>query len=468
MRPSRWRWVTNQTIPTLTYQRHPLWDFIEDGRPYEPFPWQVEHIHSREEQFLLIAAGRRAGKSTAMKAEIVQDAIRKPDVVMGLEHAPIVYVVGPTAELANRVFEPIWSMFVPDERGFYQPPLGEFYHTHDKNRGLIVLRNGARIYKKTGDDPRSLQGERVTLAIVDEAHEMNEEAWKALVPSLIDSNGRLLCIGIPWGRGRFMTMHTLGLHHEPGYYAASVPTTANPHITDEMLRQLTAALTEAEIESYIYAKPTSNYGEVFREPERIFKARPPQEYRGPFLMGLDVAKMVDFTVAYVIDIPTMHVVARDRFNKLDYVSASSRVAGLYREWHCQGIHTDTTGVGETMADLLINEHLAVLPFKFNISSKQALVSTLIRAVEQEMVWAMPDDHALLAEMKVFEGKLVQSASGQRVEYEAAPGAHDDCVMALALAVAAALPAHIMSDKPINAGSYANFGRKPRRREQAVA
>ena len=92
------------------------------------------------------------------------------------------------------------------------------------------MKSEALLQRKSADDPKSLQGDRVTCAIVEEAHSMPEDAWKYLLPSLMDSGGRLLAIGVTMGKNRFRSMWEMGQGDNPDYYSCSVPSTAHPLI----------------------------------------------------------------------------------------------------------------------------------------------------------------------------------------------------------------------------------------------
>jgi hypothetical protein len=444
----------------LTYEYFPLWNVIDNGHPYEPFVWQAQHVHSKVDagyRFITLACGRRSGKTTAMLAEVVRACFKEQEG----QHAPLIYIIGPNHDLAGRIFDPVWNMFVPDKGLENLPPLYDLYLGHDKNAGAIYLKNGAKIVRKSADDPKSMQGERVTAAFVEEAQDMNEDAWRMLLPALIDSQGILFTIGVPWGRNRFKVLTGLG-NTDPGYYSASVPTLANPNITQKMVGEMTATMTPVEIQAHILAEWVDEYGVVFRDPEAIFDAPPLLDAppKGPFIFGVDVGKLHDFTVLYCIDVSTMRVVYRDRFNHLNYPDQADRIANAFHTIKPLYIHMDGTGVGEAMVDMLIERHCHVSNFKFGLESKQALVGTLIRAVDGKLIHAQPDDDVLRTEMKSFEGKLIQGPGGTRVAYEAAAGGHDDTVMALALAVDRALALHISNTTPVQRSTYIDMKRKP--------
>lgn len=479
----------------ITYARHPMWDVMNGGEAYEPFPWQAEHIHARPDtRFIIVGVGRRGGKSTAMEAEGVREAFRPPVTAFGKTHYPLIYIVGPTAELSMKIWQPLWDLFVPDDRSDHPPPLGDFYKNHDKTRRIIWLKNGTVIQGKSADDPKSLQGDRVTCAIVDEAQDMPDEAWQYLLPALLDSGGRLLAIGVTRGKNRFRSMWERGQAGEPGYYSFSVPSTAHPLIfATEAEADVARArggewvnavslehdetylsLTDIEQRQQFWAEWVEQDGQVFSNVDPCFTGRwqdVPGE--GVNIMGLDVAKLHDYTVAYVGDVVKAQLVARDRFNGLDYTVAVPRIARMYREYKCRFIHMDASGVGEPVADMLRAEGCSVIPFKFTNDSKTALISTFAREVERKQVILPRDDAELRREMELYEATVMPSGI---VKTSAPPGYFDDCVIAAALTVAKMVRNRRMAKGPTGRpyASWSKTGRKsympplPQPKKQEVA
>ena len=181
---------------------HPLWEAMMPGKvAYEPFTWQEDLIHipasdPLKHTRMIGACGRRSGKTTAIVAEVVREAFTERRDGSKIHRPSMVYVIAPNYELAMKIWEPIWELFVPDHG-----PLTQLKKGHDKQRKIIDLAHGGRIQAKTADDPKSLQGDRVTAAFVDEAHDISEEAWANFMPALTDSKVVLRSIGIPRGKG---------------------------------------------------------------------------------------------------------------------------------------------------------------------------------------------------------------------------------------------------------------------------
>lgn len=457
-----------------TYLRPKLWDVIENGSPYTPFQWQAQHIHAkRHVPRLILPIGRRAGKTSGMKGEIVYEATREPELIMGVLHSPIIYVVGPTRETYHKVWQPVYDLFVDSEDGSYRAPLGFMKQEHNKQRQWIRLKNGAQIFGKTADDPRSLQGDRVTLIVVDEAHDVQEEAWENMMPSLADSGGRLIAIGVPKGRGRFRSYWQLGQGEDSNFYSVNLPTSVNPIFTmranaagvgvEEYIKgAMQGDLTEDEYRRQFLAQWVEQDGQVFKDFERCFTAAPGFAHVNQSnAMGLDIGKVNDFTVAYVGDLNTGRFLTGDRFVGVDYTVAIPRIARLYKAFNCQYIHADATGGGVPVVDMLRAEGCHVIPFTFTNASKASIVTTMAREIERQNVAFLKADNVLRKEMDVFEAEV----RGTTVFYGHPRGYHDDAVMAAALLVDRMAQRHRFGRSSVS--SYARFGNTQKRKMVAA-
>ena len=313
------------------YTRPDIWDslleFGEGG--YQPYNWQIEHIHSRNEKRVIAACGRRAGKSTAIVAEAWRELMRPKTVVAGVEHRPLVYIIAPNYELTMRVWEPFVRSCIADEMTNRTVPNAAMVAYYNKERRLIELTNGARIQAKSADNQVSLQGDRLTAAIVDEAHDVTDSARNEFMPALTDSNGRLIAIGVPQSNNWFRSYWERGqssLQEDADYYSFSVPTTANPSIDPIVMEEARLEYPEVEFRQRFLAEWAEAEGKIFKNIDDCFNGKlQPWQKGKQYLMGLDVAKQHDYTVAYVIDIKDMSIVASDRFNGMSYTALGPRI-----------------------------------------------------------------------------------------------------------------------------------------------
>ncbi len=465
----------------MGYEHYGLWD-VANGGTYTPFPWQAEHIHSQlGSRFLLAACGRRAGKTVGMQKEVEREATKPSKMVLGRMQHPLVYVVGPTHELAERIFTTVWDAFVSDDRGEHLAPLAFLHARHDKTRGMIWLTSGAVIQRKSGDDPKSLQGDRVTAAVVDEAHSMPEDAWKYLLPSLMNSGGRLLAIGVAMGKNRFRSMWDMGQEGVEGYSSCSVPSTAHPLIVETVaeakaLHESTGldyipletdpayvALSEREQQQMYWAQWQESDGSIFPKP--VIDAcmaghwhideddKPIVDPDGIYVAGLDVAKVSDWTVLLVGNIQTGEVVYGERFQGMEYMTQAPRVARICRDWNVRSVKMDATGGGGAVAEIMRAEHVPIDEFVFTNKSKAEIVNVTVREMERGHV-ILPKNDTMRLELERFEHK---STPGGTVTYSAPPGYHDDYVDALCLLVSKMYRNRGMTKNP-NRGSYVTWGK----------
>jgi hypothetical protein len=429
---------------------------------YEPFHWQAQHIHARPEKRIVAACGRRSGKSTAIVAEAWRELVKPPRMVGGVEHKSLVYIIAPNYELTMRVWEPFVRSCISDPMLSEAPPLSDMVSLYNKERRLIELKSGARIQAKSADNEVSLQGDRVTAAIVDEAHDVPDSARNEFMPALTDSRGRLIAIGVPQSNNWFRSYWERGQSTDSSdseFYSFSVPTTENPFIDPAVVEDARLEYPDIEFRQRFLAEWAEAEGKVFKNINDCFDGVLSEREAGHhYLMGLDIAKQHDYTVAYVIDIKDMSIVASDRFNGLSYTALGPRVASLFKKYRCQTVHMDATGVGEAAKDILIDEGCNVTSFKFTNQSKAQLVNTLVAEVEHGRVHFPQNDEQLRRELQLFEGKVM---AGGSVQYSAPPGYFDDCVMAAALAV---LLAKQRQPRKININKkYITFGNSKRRR-----
>jgi hypothetical protein len=147
-------------------------------------------------------------------------------------------------------------------------------------------------------------------------------------------------------------------------------------------------------------------------------------------MGVDLGKYQDFTVIDVLDGTTGQVVHHDRFGDIDWTLQKSRIIHTAHQWQNPHVLIDSTGLGDPIFDDLQRAGLWVDGYKFTSVSKQHLIERLMVAFEQGQI-TIPADDQLINELQAFEYKIGPTG---RMSYSAPSGLHDDCVMALALAV----------------------------------
>lgn len=318
-------------------------------------------------------------------------------------------------------------------------------YTPNESVPFILLANAAKLWFKGGDHPDSLYGDDVRAAVVDEASRMKPEAWHAVRSTLTATRGPIRIIGNVKGRKNwFYTMARIAeaggdpaMHYAKitAYQAVKAGILAAEEIEDAR-RQLPAAVFKELYE----AEPSDDQGNPFGlEALRAITVKGLS--RGaPVIWGWDLAKSVDWTVGIALD-DTGAVCRFERFQKpwRESIEAIQRATGQVPAL------VDATGAGDPVVETLQRGTMTVrdpktgrtdtVPafgrfeaFKFTSTSKQQLMELLAVAVQQRTI-RVPEG-PIAAELEAFE--YVYERTG--VRYGAPSGMHDDCVIALALAV----------------------------------
>lgn len=304
------------------------------------------------------------------------------------------------------------------------------YVEYKSDRMFKLRANGAELWYKSGDSD-SLVGEGVNGLVIDEAARFPKDKYEMdLRATLSDTKGWGVFFSVPRGRNWFHGLYTRGQDREKkGWFSIQLPTASNPEIDPDELQEARETLPSAIFEQEYEAKFLEDGAGVFRKISACVKGKrvPPQKGH-TYSAGVDLGKHEDFTVIYVLDNFTGAVVEYDRFNEISWPLQKQRIIRLCKAYQAATL-IDSTGIGDPIFDDLSNAGLNVDGYLFTNPSKTALVENLSITIEQEGI-SFPMIPELIHELEIFEYEILRSG---RVRYQAPPGYHDDCVMALALA-----------------------------------
>ena len=296
----------------------------------------------------------------------------------------------------------------------------------------VMLPNGGEVRIRSADNPDSLRGEGLDLAVLDEAAFIKSEAWsEALRPALSDKLGRALFISTPRGRNWFWEQYQRGVRGDDDYRSFYYPTSANPHIPPSEIEAARHELPEIIFRQEYLAEFIDDQGGVFRRIQEAARLQPlliPQE-GSQYIAGVDVAASIDYTVVTVLDVSTHEMVFMDRFNRVDYNVLIDRLAAIYHRWHLTSMKIEANSIGQPVIDQLNIRNMSIIPFTTTNVTKQMIIQNLQAAFENADI-AILDNPVLVGELLSFESKRNQSGS---FTYAAPDGMHDDTVMSLAIA-----------------------------------
>jgi hypothetical protein len=300
----------------------------------------------------------------------------------------------------------------------------------------IELITGGVVDMWSLDRPDVARGRKYRRVVLDEAAMVPglEDAWNAVIrPTLTDYRGDAWFLSTPKGRNFFSQLFSRGQDPlRPEYAAWQMPTTGNPLIDPSEVEDARRNLPERVFQQEYLAEFLEESGGVFRGVKAAIDAgRRENEPRAEglaYVVGVDLARVEDFTVLTVLDHHGRQVY-HERFNQISWERQLAAIARVSRDYRNAPVLIDSTGVGDPIFEALRKQQVPVSGYLFTNPSKEALIDALAMGIEQGDLRLMdlPDQSA---ELFAFQYELTPS---RRVRMAAPEGMHDDCVIALALA-----------------------------------
>ncbi len=384
-------------------------------------PGQVEFMRlCRSHRFALATCGRRFGKTLYLHQDAFSTAVN---------HAGAkVWWVDPIHYMAKRAFrmmkKPVLGCHLAEPEGVLTSEL------------RIELINGSVIEFHSAERGDRMRGEGVHRVLMNEASLIKAAVWEEILyPMLTDTHGSAAFALTPKGTGHWTyRLFLRGQSSKPedlDYGSLQLPTTANPLIAAKYVEAARRDLPGDTFRQEYLAEFLDDGAGVFRNIRACIAGEldGPHDLPllGPYVGGLDLAKHQDYTVLSILD-RTGHLCWHERFQRLDWPTAKARIIEAARRYRARLV-VDRSGVGDVVVDDLRAAGVEVVEFVFGNASKQELVQGLMVALEQGLI-SYPDLPTLLTELSIFEYQRLPSGA---VRYQAPEGAHDDEVMALALA-----------------------------------
>lgn len=290
----------------------------------------------------------------------------------------------------------------------------------------------SRIELKGADNEDSLLGVGLKGVVLDEAAMIRESVWPKIIrPTLADSQGWAMFISTPRGMNWFYDLYIKGLVENEEWQSWHHPTHINKYIPKTEIEQMKLDMSERLYRQEILAEFLDDDCGVFKKINRCIVGEMKSPVTGRFyVMGVDLAKTVDFTVLTVMDSVTRELVAFERFQDVSWTEQKIRIQSLAKKYNNALCFIDSTGVGDPVVEDLQKSGVSVDGIKFTSASKFNLIDNLSIAIEQRLI-TFPMVEVLIKELKQFEYVITNAGN---IKYSAPEGKHDDCVISLALAV----------------------------------
>lgn len=183
-------------------------------------------VFNDESRFVIIAAGRRFGKTILALSKIITLAIQTKGRY---------WYIAPTYRQAEMIAWKILLRMIPEE----------IIKRKNEVKLEIELVNGSEIALKGSDNEDSLKGVGLQFCVMDEYAFMKANVWQEIVrPMLTDTRGKCLFIGTPKGKNHFYDLFIKGQRQEDGYSSYQFKTLDNPFIHSEEIADAKKQLNE--------------------------------------------------------------------------------------------------------------------------------------------------------------------------------------------------------------------------------
>jgi hypothetical protein len=316
---------------------------------------------------------------------------------------------------------------------------------------ITLIPNAAKMWFRSGDIPDALYGPDVRGVVVDEATRCREQVFHAVMSVTTPTNAPTRwAFNLDRGRRHWAirkfvqakeqsTRRFRGGQHgrspdgEFAYY--HFKTEDNPTIPKESIEKRRRDLPERVFRALYLAEVQEDGAGVFRESDvkacsKIVRREAP--VRGmTYVAGVDLAETQDWTVVFIMD-RNRRVVAWARFHQVGWTKQIELAAALCKEYRAQAVVEDN-GVGGPVVEFMRNAGMQVVPWTSNNKSKGEIVADGILEFEQRTIEIPTEEEFpwLTDELLMFE--YAYSATGT-LTFSAPEGYHDDCVIALLLAL----------------------------------
>lgn len=406
----------------------------------QPHPKQFELLNAFEAnpgvRFVAGACGTKFGKTYGSSIWLVSRAWNKKNSWN--------WWVAPSYAQSKIAYELVKALL----------PAGTFIEYKADLKIVLIEPDGSehsKIEFKSGDNPDTLRGYPIDAFVIDEAARIPYDSFVSVMTTVTQTRGIGIVISTPKGRGWFFDVYNRGEKFEddhetprfdkqnkdpyPEWMAIRMPTWTNPHVSVEAVAEARNNLPEDVFRQEFAAQFLDDSAGVFRGVSQCVRGT---DFENPipghqYVMGVDLARLRDYTVITVMDKISKRVVYLERFNQISWEVQYHKIIAIARQYRAQ-VCIDSTGIGDPIVQTIQGAGVNVFPYKIGGSaSKQQLIEKTRINIENGTISYPKNRYTLpmISELKSYEYSFTE---GGTIKYEAPSGKHDDCVISLCLAV----------------------------------
>lgn len=412
---------------------------------YRPHTGQQEVINgifSSKADIITIDASRGWGKTLfATGSLVIPVLLRTPG-------AQCMWVA-PNYKIAKAPIDDVWYGIDENSGKRYVPQFDEKtgfqFWEYMKGDGELHLFNNSKLFLRSAENPTSIVSKGYNIIVIDEAALISKEVFmQSILPTARKKGCKIILISTPRGRNWFYQFYLEGQNaSKPEYVSFKQPWWKRPDYPEVLKRLMKDMPTYLKAQEFD-AEFIEDGSGTFKGLDKIFKG-PLIEYPDSqqtwspkldpsrfnsenFVIAVDFAKSVDFTVITIMSLEKKEVVYYKRLNKTDYKIVLEQLKILSNDFNGADVIYDATGVGQGLQDFLSSSFNAH-PFVFTNQSKNELINKLIVASEYSEL-TIPNIQTIRDEFELFTFEITKTG---KISYNAPDGKHDDCVISIALA-----------------------------------
>ena len=296
---------------------------------------------------------------------------------------------------------------------------------------LVYFKNGSILQLKGADNPDTLRGAGPFGVVLDEFATMKYEAWGIIEPILRANTGWCWFIGTPKGKNHLFDVYQRGQQDNPEWKSWLLKASQSGIVPQDQLENSRLTMTQSLFNQEWECGFLEGEGSVFRGVKEIAIAIPDKPNTNEiYVLGVDLAKVTDWTVITVYSRKTNRQVYQDRFQTLEWPFQKAKIKAISDHYNKALIILDATGLGDPIADDLLRAGVPVEAFKITEQSKKDLVEKLSIWIEQKKLRILPVEQSLFE----FDNFSYEIGPTGKIRYGARQGFNDDIVIAHALAV----------------------------------
>lgn len=398
-----------------------------------PHNWTPEShqlpILRNSARFKVLVWHRKAHKTTLAWNEL----LRWASAVKGTY-----WYVAPYLGQAKKI---VWQD--PEMGAKYCPP--EIWDKRNNSETYLTFPNGSIIYMMGANEPQGLRGPNPKGVVLDEYDDMKQETWSQVIQPIMTANPNAWTwfVGTPKGKRDLFRKFEYAQQQErdkgkASEWQASLLKASESGIISkeglEMVRNDPGTPEDFYKQEY-EVEFLDGAGAFFKGVQDILyepsvcpdklKLHPKKKYQ----IGIDWAKVNDFTVFTPLDLTNFYIYPQTSFNQIDYNLQQARAEAIYLKYNKARVQMDGTGIGVPIFDALSRSIPRLEEYTFTEQSRKDLLENLKLKIITQTI-RLPNDPELLYQLGSFQYNLTLNG---KVRIGVPDGVHDDRVFSLALA-----------------------------------